>query len=93
MSSSEIGGLVCGVRGDRGMRKNLGSPGVWEGESTVCRDSSNLGGKGSGERLHPSPTGFLGGSAGKESTCNAGHLGLIPGLRRSPGEGNSYTLQ
>ena len=34
--------------------------------------------------------GFLGGSAGKESTCNAGDLGSIPGLERSPGEGNDY---
>ena len=32
-------------------------------------------------------------SAGKESTCNAGDLGLIPGLRRSPGEGIGYPLQ
>ena len=30
--------------------------------------------------------GFLGGSDGKESTCNAGDLGSIPGLGRSPGE-------
>ena len=37
--------------------------------------------------------GFPGGSAGKESTCNKGDLGLIPGLGRSPGEGNSYPLQ
>ena len=37
--------------------------------------------------------GFPGGSAGKESACNAGDLGLIPGLGRSPGEGNSYLLQ
>ena len=37
--------------------------------------------------------GFPGGSAGKESVCNAGDLGLIPGLGRSPGEGNSYLLQ
>ena len=37
--------------------------------------------------------GFPGGSAGKESTCNAGDLGSIPGLQRSPGEGNSYCLQ
>ena len=37
--------------------------------------------------------GFLGGSAGKVSTCNAGDLGLIPGLGRSPGEGNGYLLQ
>ena len=29
----------------------------------------------------------------KESTCNAGDLGLIPGLGRSPGEGNGYPLQ
>jgi len=27
---------------------------------------------------------------GKESTCNAGHPGLIPGSGRSPGEGNGY---
>ena len=33
------------------------------------------------------------GSAGKESTCNVGELGLIPGLGRSPGEANSYPLQ
>ena len=32
-------------------------------------------------------------SAGKESTCNAEDLGSIPGLGRSPGEGNSYPLQ
>ena len=29
----------------------------------------------------------------KESACNAGELGLIPELGRSPGEGNSYPLQ
>ena len=33
------------------------------------------------------------GSAGKESACNAGDLGSIPGLERSPGEGNDYPLQ
>ena len=37
--------------------------------------------------------GFPGGSAGKESACNAGDLGLFPGLGRSPGEGNGYPLQ
>ena len=31
-------------------------------------------------------------SAGKESACNAGDLGLIPGLGRSPGEGKGYPL-
>ena len=29
----------------------------------------------------------------KESACNVGDLGLIPGLGRSPGEGNSHPLQ
>ena len=37
--------------------------------------------------------GFPGGSAGKESACNAEDLGLIPGLGRSPGEGKGYPLQ
>ena len=36
--------------------------------------------------------GIPGGSAGKESACNAGDLGSVPGLRRSPGEGNGYPL-
>ena len=37
--------------------------------------------------------GFTCGSAGKEFSCNAGHLGSIPGLGRSPGEGKGYPLQ
>ena len=37
--------------------------------------------------------GFPCGSAGKESACNAGDLGSIPGLGRSPGEGIGYPLQ
>ena len=36
--------------------------------------------------------GFPCGSAGKESACNVGDLGLIPGLGRSPGEGKGYPL-
>ena len=36
---------------------------------------------------------FPGGSDGKESVSNAGDLGLIPGLGRSPGEKNGYPLQ
>ena len=54
-----------------------------------------------GEEIHwrsdrlPTPVflGFPCGLAGKESVCNAGDLGLIPGLGRSPGEGKSYPLQ
>ena len=36
---------------------------------------------------------FPGGSDGKEFACNAGDLGSIAGLGRSPGEENSYPLQ
>ena len=47
-------------------------------------------------RRHGLPTpvflGFPWGSAGKESTCNVGDPGLIPGLGRSPGEGKGYPL-
>ena len=38
---------------------------------------------------HPHPCG----SVGKESACNVGDLGSIPGLGRSPGEGKGYPLQ
>ena len=43
----------------------------------------------------PTPVflGFSYGSAGKESAFNAGDLGSIPGLERSPGEGKGYSLQ
>ena len=37
--------------------------------------------------------GFPDSSVGKESTCNAGDLSLIPGLGRSPGGGVGYQLQ
>ena len=37
--------------------------------------------------------GCPGGSDGKESACNAGDPGSIPGFERSPGEGNSNPLQ
>ena len=43
----------------------------------------------------PTPVflGFPRGSAGKESACNAGDLGSIPGLGKSPGKGEGYQLQ
>ena len=40
-----------------------------------------------------SPMGLPPSSVGKESTCNAGDPGLIPGLGRSPGKGNGNPLQ
>ena len=39
------------------------------------------------------PSGFPGGSDGEQSACNARDLGSIPGLGRSPEEGNGYPLQ
>ena len=39
------------------------------------------------------PKGFPCSSPGKESTCNVGVLGLIPGLGRAPREGKGYPLQ
>ena len=37
--------------------------------------------------------GLPGSSDGKESACNAGDPSLIPGLGKSPGEGNGHPLQ
>ena len=50
------------------------------------------------QRLQSSPSNFIvlmitSSSAGKESACNAGDPGLIPGLGRSAGEENGYPLQ
>ena len=42
--------------------------------------------------LQSSFFGFPGGSEDKASACNAGDLGSIPGLGRSPGEGNGNPL-
>ena len=45
------------------------------------------------ELIYKTLKGFSGGSAGKESACNAGDSVLAPVLGRSPGEGNGYSLQ
>ena len=45
------------------------------------------------ELHHSIPLGFPAGSDGKESTCDAGDPDSIPGLGRSPGEGNGNPLQ
>ena len=37
--------------------------------------------------------GFPGGSGDKESACNVGDLGSIPGMGKTPGEGNGYPSQ
>ena len=45
------------------------------------------------ERSSVVQVGFPGGFDSKESACSAGDVGLIPGLERSPGEGNGHPLQ
>ena len=42
--------------------------------------------------VYPFPV-FLGGSDGKESACDAGELGSVPGLEKSPGEENNHPHQ
>ena len=44
------------------------------------------------EATHSNILGLSLGSAGKESACNMGDLGSIPGLGRFPGEGKAYPL-
>ena len=46
-----------------------------------------------GQATHSGFLGFPFGSAGRESTHNAGDLGSVPRLGGSPGEGNGYPLQ
>ena len=46
-----------------------------------------------GKATHSSILGLLCGSAGKDSACNTGNLGSIPGLGRSLGEGKGFPLQ
>ena len=44
-------------------------------------------------RGFPGGSGFPCGLVGKESACNVGDLGLIPGLGKSPGKGKGYPLR
>ena len=67
--------------GDRGGLLSMGSHRVGHDCSDLASASAL------GELL-----GFPDGSDNKESACNAGDLGLIPGWGRSPGQGNGYLL-
>ena len=67
---------------------------LW-GTSTQEAVGCNLSKEGWRRDRLPTPVflGFPCGSVGKESACNAGDLGSIPGLGRSPGEGKDYPLR
>ena len=69
------------------LTKEQNSPvGESEKEDRKASDSCN----GGNRYFSPLIQGFLGGSDGKESACNAGDLGSVPGLGRSPREGNEW---
>ena len=63
------------------------------GVSNVIRETKSIFGYVNEVIFEPYLRGFPGGSDSKASTCNAGDLGLIPGLGRSPEEGNGNPLQ
>ena len=68
--------------------------GIWEiGNQQWCLVGRNQGTRLQKRQIPPFPQGFPDSSVGKESTCNAGDPGSIPGLGRSPGEGIGYPLQ
>ena len=75
----------AGDTGDAGSTHGLGSC-VPKSRPTLCdpMDCSPPGSSVQG-------LGFPGGSDGKESACNVGDLGSIPGSGRSPGEGNTHS--
>ena len=62
-------------------------------QETLVRFLGREGSLEKGKATHSSVLGPPCGSAGKESACNAGDLGLIPGLGRYPGKGKGYPLQ
>ena len=83
------------------MKNSLGSvPGHritgWEGRNILsCNIYCQISFQNTHIYLHfPKPfMSFPGNSAGKESACNVGDPGLIPGLGSTPGEGIGYPLQ
>ena len=84
-------GLIPGLGRSAGEGKKLPNPVFWPGELPGlyspwrCKESDRT------EQL--SLEVFLGDLIGKESACNVGDLGSIPGLGRFPGEGNGNSLQ
>ena len=72
-------------------------PGSWSTQGFVCTLWASLVGMKFDCKHDFAPAtillGFPGDSDGKESACSAGHLGLMTGLGRSPGEGNGNPLQ
>ena len=68
-------------------------PGIWECCQTPHHGQDSLSHLLTHQRIIWPQMGFPDGSVGKESTCNAGDPGSIPGSGSSPGEGRVYPLQ
>ena len=66
---------------------DLPNPGIEPGSPALQTDANEV------YLILKMREGFPGGSDGKESACNVGDLGWIPGLGRSPGEGSRHPLQ
>ena len=72
----------------------MGFPGSSAGKESTCNAGLTAESERSpGERIGYPLQCSWGSSDGKEFACNVGNLGLIPGLGRSPGGGNGYTVQ
>ena len=82
---------ISGTRGLGGL-PSMGSHGVGHDWSALAAAAAAAAGE-RGESHHLSVSSFPGGSGGKESACDAGDPGLIPGWGRPPGEGNGNPLQ
>ena len=102
VTRSSVGGIPrwgCSPRGEAGVGVPLGQPQdkaqSWgsEGDNRLWLRLYMLGEFRAVQWPTPVFLGFPCDSAGKESACNVGDLGSIPGLGRSTGEGNSYPTQ
>ena len=102
VTRSSVGGIPrwgCSPRGEAGVGVPLGQPQdkaqSWgsEGDNRLWLRLYMLGEFRAVQWPPPVFLGFPCDSAGKESACNVGDLGSIPGLGRSTGEGNSYPTQ
>ena len=84
-------GKLQGKVGERGSPEAESR--AWKTEVTVAVKMLKHTDKTSRAKNQRDPKGFPCSSVGKESACSAGDPGLIPGLGRSPGEGNGNPLQ
>ena len=84
--------MIPGLGRSAGEEKKLPTPVFWPGELQGLYSPWGRKELDTTERLplSLSSLGFPDSSVGKKSACNAGNLGSIPGLGRSPGEGNGY---